>query len=530
MTRKLIVKIKGENVDLYQNGWMHESVLVAIASRESTWKEINEEYEKTQEQAILAYKKSHLYNSPLLNTLTTPIKILSIKIFSLYALHEEQGTGEEFIERKIKNHFTRYVNYISGSTTFHWNSLINYIEERESGLTENDKHHIFMIVIYLLGEDPLPHMSNMFGKSILGNIIQNSSVTAKSDEKFERLKVEQKDRALTYLQDALGFKVRKTMKVDTLFGLHEEQILKNKLSNAERRAIANDNNYEKVYVHGLYRYFKPLTAIMRNMNLNDFNFMATVDISPDELTGIYAMFHAGVNLGRLKEEEWEHYLTASILIIMLVKHYQQLSEFYMESMQRKEDEVLKDQSEKEDAISWEKDKESLLQEKGELERKVQAQSDYIQELERKMKLMEQERKEEQSLKKEVVSLRNYAHQHQEEIPAADDNPIDEVKLLKDWADEHQAVVFGGHPNLVNKLKGELPSIEYRDVDTLNRDLDFLQNKEIVFLVTNYFNHPFYYKLMNELQGLPNTKLVYLSGYPNTERTMREMWSGLSTIQ
>lgn len=530
MTRKLLVKIKGENTDLYQNGWMQESILVAIASRESTWKEINEEYEENQEQAILAYKKSPLYNSPLLNTLTTPIKILSIKLFSLYALQEEKGTGEEFIEKKIKNHFTRYVNYISGSTTFSWMSLISYIEEREPELTETDKHHIFIIVIYLLGDDPLPHMSNMYGKSILSNIIQNASVTAKTDEKFEQLRIQLKDKALSSLHETLGFKVRKTMKVDTLFGLHEEQILKKNLTNAERRAIARDNNYEKVYVYGLYRYFKPLTAIMRNMRLNDFNFMATVDITPDELTGIYAMFQAGVDLERLKEEEWEHYLTASILIIMLVKHYQQLSEFYMESMQRKEDEVIKAQSEQENATAWKKDKEVLLQEKGELERKVQAQSDYIQELERKMKQMEQEREEEQSLKKEVVSLRNYAHQHQEEIPASDDNPVDEVNLLKEWADEHQAVVFGGHPNLVNKLKGELPSIEYRDVDTLNRDLDFLQNKEVVFLVTNYFNHPFYYKLMNELQGLPNTKLVYLSGYPNTERTMKEMWSGLSAIQ
>lgn len=527
--RQLLVKIKDETINLYDNGWMQASVLIAIAGRKPLWDEINDEYLQHEKEAVVAYRNSNLYELPILKTLTTPVKVMSIKAFSLYALYQQQGTEEAFLEQKIKKAFNRYVNYLSSSTTFHWVALMNYIEEREPELTETEKHDIFMVVMYLLGEQAPAHMTNIYGQSIMSNVIQNMKITASGDEVFHRKKERIEKEALQAISKTLGFKMPKVMNVDKLIGNHESYLIKNELTPAEKKTIANNDDYHLLYVKGLYRYFKPLTAIMRDMNLNDFNFLATVEVTRDELVRVYAMFDSAVELGRITKEEWEMYFVSSLIILMLGKHYHQLSDFYLDAMKEKEEKILSTHEEKEQETNWRKERERLHQDNNELERKIQHQDAYILELEKKLKQKEIEIKEEESLKKEVVALRNYAHQHQEEIPDVTTNDVAEVTLLKDWAKEHRAVVFGGHPNLVNKLKSEMPTMEYRDVDTLNRDLDFLQNQEVVFLVTNYFNHPFYYKLMSELQKLPQTKLVYLSGYPNTERTMNEMWRGLEDV-
>jgi hypothetical protein len=266
------------------------------------------------------------------------------------------------------------------------------------------------------------------------------------------------------------------------------------------------------------------------MNFNDFNFLATVDVTRDDLIGIFTMFTSGVKLERLKEEEWDIYFVSSLLLIMMGKHYQQLSDFYMENMEKNERAIFEKETEQIEKQAWEKEKEITTKEAKAFVSKLEEKDAYIEELERKLKQAELQNTEDESLKKEVVSLRNYAYQHQQEITPEEVNIVSSLTELKEWTAHHRAVIFGGHPNMVNKLKNELPELMYRDVDTLNRNLEFLQSQDVVFLITNYFNHPFYYKLMNELQSLPNTKLVYLTGYPNTERTMKEMWTGVVGLQ
>lgn len=528
-TNKRQFKLVMNNVesDLYENGWIPASVLIALADKKMLWDELNTEYEENKESAVVAYRNSRFYDMSILKTLTTPNKVMAIKAFSLYALYEENGTEEDFLMEKIKKGYNRYVLYLNNKPNFDWLSLLNYIEEREPGLSEMEKHDIMMVVTYLLGNKAPGLYADFYGKSILFNVNQNFNVTAIGDANFREELKKMERTALSELNRITGFKVPKNITVDQFVNNHETYLIRNKMSDKEKKELVDNDSFHTLYQKGLYRYIKPLTAIMREMNFNDFNFMATASVSREELMTIYGMFKTSKELGRLTDEEWELYFTASLLIMMFAKHYQELSEFYLESIVKEEEAILEKKSETDNQVSWEKEKELMQKRAKELESKLEEKDAYIEELERKLKASELQNEESESMKKEVVALRNYAYQHQQDIEPETVDSVSQATRLKGWTAKHKTVLFGGHPNTVNKLKTELPDVEFRDVDTLNRELDFLKNQEVVFLITNYFNHPFYYKLMKELQGLPDTQLVYLTGYPNVERTMNEMWAGIS---
>lgn len=521
----------GEEVDLYENNWMTASVLIAIAGKRLLWEDIADEYNENEANVVVAYHNSDLHDLAILNTLTTPVKVMGIRTFSLYAWHKENGTDESFLTDKIKKGYNRYVNYLQNTPNFHWESLLLYIEEREPELSEMEKHDIIVVVMYLLGNDVVQYMSNFYGNSILVNMNQNFNNTATGDKDFQKLKNKLELDALRQIQKTLGFKVPKNISFDQLIGKHEEYLAKNVLTKAEKKRIVNEDTYHPLYTKGMYRHFKPLTGILREMNFNDFNFLATEDVTRDDLVGIYAMYTSGVELERLKEDEWDIFFVASLLLILMGKHYQQLSAFHMESMENEARSILDKDVEIKESLAWGKEKERMEKDVKALESKLETKDTYIEELERKLRQAELQNEEDDSLKKEVISLRNYAYQYQQEFNPEEEeaNSVSVLTELKEWTTQHPAVIFGGHPNMVNKLKGELPELSYRDVDSINRDLEFLQKQEVVFLITNYFNHPFYYKLMKELQSLPDTRLIYLTGYPNTERTMREMWKGVAGL-
>lgn len=525
-TRRLILQKNGVDTDLFENGWIPASVLIAIADKEILWDDINTEYRERQHEAVLAYHESQFYDMSILKTLTTPIKVMAIRAFSLYAWHEQQGTEEEWLMEKIKKGYNRYVNYLQNTAKFNWQSLLIYIEEREPGISEMEKHDIMLVTIYLLGNAAASTLNNFYGTSILGNINQNFTSTALGDMQFRAERDKMELPGLRSLNKILGYKVPKSISFDQLIANHEAYLIKNVLTDKETKSIVDKDNYYPLYKKALYRYFKPLTAIMREMNFNDFNFLATADVSREELLTIYAMFETSKDLERLKDDEWEMYFVSSLLVMMMGKHYQQLSDFYLEGMKQEERLILETEVATQGKQAWEKEKEQYEKHEKELEMKLNEKDTYIEELERKLKQAQLQTEEDESLKKEVISLRNYAYQHQQDIQPEEADIVSSVTRLKGWTAKHKTVLFGGHPNTVNKLKTELPDMMFRDVDSLNRDLEFLQNQEVVFLITNYFNHPFYHKLMKELQDLPNTKLVYLTGYPNLERSMNEMWTGI----
>lgn len=517
----LMLRTSDDKIDIVKNRWIEGSGLIALASNKLLWDTINHEYQEREKEAIEAYIDSSFYELPVLKTLTVPVRAMTIKVYSLYHLHEKDGDVEKWVMDLSQKAYKRYIDFIKNRSTFDVMAFFDYVMKENPEISAAEQHNIILLMIILNGDRLLSTFESPAGKTMIHNLVQNNSVMGTQDEHLKKLKDQEKLNALRVLQKTFGVKIPVQQNVDWFFQEHESYLIKNQLSSSEKKEIISKGNYDSLYEKGLLRYYKPLTGILREHQLNDFNFTGLASISRDEFMSIYVMFQQSVEKRRLKVEEWEMFLTASVIITMMINHYQELSDFYFDAIKKQEELTLQEKNLSTEQKTWEQEKEAFLKREKELETKLAEKDAYIQQLEDKIKTIETTQEEQISLKKEVTALRNYAYNQRAEHPVSnkDVNVVDKVTTL---TEKHKSVLFGGHPQLVNKLKDALPSMEYRDVDSLNRDISFIANMEIVFLMTNYFNHPFYYKLMNELEKNPKVKLVYLSGYPNLERTLNEM--------
>lgn len=518
----LKVQLNNEEFDIVKNRWMEANALIAISSNRKLWDDINEQYAAIESDAIQSYKNSDFYEMPVLNTLTVPVKAMTIKVHSIYAYHDERDASLEWIKEMANRSYKRYIDYVKNNKErFSWEMFFEFMERRDPNFSASQHDHLMLLILVCFGKDLFGSIQSSFGRNLLFNVYQSNRILGVPNNDFIQLREKYKKEALFHLKDAFKFKIPPSQSVDWFFQQHEAYIINNLLTKEERTTIVSKGDYDVLYNKGLLRYYKTLTGTLRQERLNDFNLTTSAEVKREDLVGIYAIFKYGVETGRLSDEQWELFLTSSVLILMMVKHYKELSDFYFQSLKDKEELVIREQDIIRTKRELETEKESFEKNTREMERLLSEKDEYILQLEEQVKQMRNRQEETSSLKKEVTALRNYAYHQRAETPEHHQK-VDVVEQVTQLMKENKAVLFGGHPQLVNKLKKAIPSMDYRDVDSLNRDISFISNMDIVFVLTNYFNHPFYYKLMGELEKYPHVKLVYLSGYPNLERTMKEM--------
>ncbi|MCE0578881.1 hypothetical protein LWE76_11425, partial [Clostridioides difficile] len=127
--------------------------------------------------------------------------------------------------------------------------------------------------------------------------------------------------------------------------------------------------------------------------------------------------------------------------------------------------------------------------------------------------LESEIKEQCTSKEELVQLRNFMFNQQQE--QEEKVLIDESINLKNI----KAIIFGGHPNWILKMKDKLINFEFISADTINFNVNILDSYEYVFINTNYVGHAMYYKIIENLNE--NNKLRYINNI-NIDRAIRDI--------
>ncbi|MDX5660741.1 hypothetical protein SIM64_12440, partial [Clostridioides difficile] len=115
-------------------------------------------------------------------------------------------------------------------------------------------------------------------------------------------------------------------------------------------------------------------------------------------------------------------------------------------------------------------------------------------------------------KEELVQLRNFMFSKQQEY--IENIPTDERDLKN-----IKAIIFGGHPNWILKMKDKLINFEFISAATINFDVNILNSYEYVFINTNYVGHAMYYKIIENLNE--NNKLRYINNI-NIDRAIRDI--------
>jgi hypothetical protein len=144
----------------------------------------------------------------------------------------------------------------------------------------------------------------------------------------------------------------------------------------------------------------------------------------------------------------------------------------------------------------------------------------ISKLEKELKLSNENEKEFNALKELV-----YRNSIEESETALTDEIID-INFMLDYLSGRKIIIFGGHPNWVNKLKKYLPDVKYIDAEKYSSySFNNLENYDLLAICTNYIGHGLIYKISEAIKSIQSKKVVMVDDI-NTEKVISTMYDSL----
>lgn len=508
---------------------LSESLLVntigAIAHHPKLKEKIDERYASDSVRYFSAYENSHYYRYPYLRLFPASDEIRMIKLLSMYLGEEntEIGRGKTLLMDYILDGYKRVYDYVSRHQTLSFSSFLAFYLERESEeMPEPIQTLISGMVLYLCDDtiDIVPPQIDPVLRTVLYNLTYNE-VHTKKDNEFETEKKKNEFLSLQHFQSTTGIKVRKSEILDNVMSRVEEQLVK-KLSKKEKEELMKKASYQNLYNKGLYRYWKPLTTLLRINEINDMNF-SLINITREDILDIYSTFTLSKKMKRLNEEEYEFFLTSSLVILMLIKQYKLLREEYVALFEEKggKEEIQKKKRFQEEKQQFQEKEKAFKLEIAHLQEKAEALEKEVQHLKSEKKKSDIHEHQYEQLKKEVIALRKYAFEKEKEKWEEDENQeeavLENIKKLQD----KKIAIIGGHEKWHQKIKEALPHVRTVHPDELGVDLHFLRNMDMVCIVTSYNNHSLYHKALSYLDK-KETVLLYMNQQPNLTYFVKQL--------
>lgn len=477
--------------------------IFAIGIHGQLKEEIDTLYNERIEDALVAYRNSPLYNHPSFRSFVATDEKMIIKVAALYSMYELKQEGRSFLLKMVNKGYKRIVDYVRRNPIINMDHLSSFLKERSSDYLPD--MHLFIqtgVAMYIAGANCISPKES-FAIEIVKELCGNVSKYINTDNVFESERSKNELSALRKFQELTQVKFARSENMDALIARIEEHHSK-EAKNKVRAKITNDT-FQWVYRQTFVRYQKPLSSIMRIYGLNDFNFYSKTKITREEYTDIYTLFLDSIQKERVKEEDFEVILVASFLLVVLVKQYKELRNAYIEeegeSIFKIVDELnrLKNRNEQlKTAEQVHKTKSS------ELESKVKDQEEYIKNLERQLREKEHAITSDESLRKEVIALREHVFSEENEFTIADDT------VEKPNIEHLKVAIVGGHPRWHAKIKAEYPHIRTILPDEKTIDFSFLSNMDIVCFETSYSNHVLYKKAISALNNT-DVSFQYING-------------------
>ncbi|HBF1879827.1 TPA: hypothetical protein KNT26_003105 [Clostridioides difficile] len=203
-------------------------------------------------------------------------------------------------------------------------------------------------------------------------------------------------------------------------------------------------------------------------------------------------------------EDLFRFIIPAIDIRYLAREYKKAKQFFFNNF----DEELKESIKEKDIELDNLKKENLLLKDENKKLKLE-----LELLQKDKNRLESEIKEQFTSKEELVQLRNFMFNQQQE--QEEKILIDESINLKNI----KAIIFGGHPNWILKMKDKLINFEFIPADAINFDVNILDSYEYVFINTNFIGHAMYYKIIENLNE--NNKLRYINNI-NVDRAIEDI--------
>lgn len=494
-------------------------ILAAIATNDYLVDKIQSDY----------YQKKNIYSS-IEGKLTYPFnkyfelfpsveRLLMKRTLQMYLYAESRQQGEDFLSVYINEGFKRIVDYSKRTKSFSLTHFTLFLNQRDNGdFLRYKKLHFTAIYMYLccLQRKPVDLVESPL-QGIMNNLTLPLRYTEDYFKKGLSLTTAEQHKAFSKYQELLGTKVPRDQTLNSLFYQLETKVMRELLPQVKKTM---KDNLQFLYKQNLYRTYKTLTDFMRIYYFEDSYYIQDISISREEYLQIYAVFRRGIELERMKEEEFDLFFSASLLLMVMCKQYHRLSDAYLkhnqevESSEKNREET--DYQLQTERVKLQQEKMAFKSEKKNLLSQIERLQQQLMDTERALKnavvenkTSEEEKEELRILREFIFNLNQNANENTE-IGASITNAIQEVQQK-----ELKIAVFGGHPRLHQRMKETFRFVRTIEPEELGIDLSFVTQMDVILFVATYNNHSQYHRF-RPLWDKNRTKLIFLNNQSSIE--------------
>lgn len=252
--------------------------------------------------------------------------------------------------------------------------------------------------------------------------------------------------------------------------------------------------YKNELFDDIDKFLVPFEYILDNEEIGFLGTVSNIKLKDQDIKDIiltYLYVNKIDNENEVDYKELYKYVVNGINFTYILREYKRTREVLMSTMNMEIKEILESKS----AENRELKKTNLqLQDENEkLKRELEL-------LQKKNGILKEDLDSLETSKKELIELRNYIFNMSESDEVHNKFNIADIKDIN-------AVVFGGHPQWITKMKNHV-NWQFISTEALNFDVNILNKAEYVFINTSYISHGMYYKVIENIRE--NNKLKYIN--------------------
>ncbi|WP_428910857.1 hypothetical protein [Niallia sp. Krafla_26] len=513
---------------LHQEQLLSPFLCIALGANPFLHPNIDACYRKNEWEFYEAYQKSKLNGNPLFSMYTTKSEE---KIRQVAGLVEWCYQTQQFsqLDQLIKKGYKFAYLYFQRQTRIDFEhfmrSFAKMLKSKGKMVKEVELIHQNIILWYLCVRENKPFNStNVAWLSFQEVLSASINDTKLKDIIFSKESLEKYKDEISDLYEE--YNIPKTLRFETL-GNFIDYLISNSLKEVYRTYPYCDAEMaeKKVFQRSPAKYIGAIGGWLKSLKIHELDATEQVPFTKRDLDHVFLELFYAKKSRYISKEDQDLFFITCLYLKGMSSLYHETKEVYLDQSKRDHYIELKAK----EAEICEKEAELLRKQQiwMVLQRKKQKEIDGLTEelrdAQAKIRQLEQHIEDMDDYKKEVYSLRNYIHREEQKLDHVDQVPS--LQTITELIQSKRVVVFGGNRNWQLKLRDHLPTIEFFDVDEINRDISKIQQVDAVFVNTTVFAHSFYKKIMKELSE-NQTPLYYLSGQTNMKKTALEIYNWL----
>ncbi|CAH2717429.1 hypothetical protein BACCIP111895_04621 [Neobacillus rhizosphaerae] len=510
----------------HEQNILHQFLSIALGGNSYLHPLIENCYKKKEWEYYEAFQRSGLKGNPLFSMYTTKSEE---KIRQVAGMVEWCYQNHQFaqLDQLIKKGYKFVYQYLHQHAQIDFEHFIRAFATRQKSKTVKEIELFYQNIVlwYLCVRENKPFNTKNVTWLSFQEVLHSVMNEIKLEEiNFSNQMVEKHKEEIDDLYEE--YNIPKNLCFDSLGSFLEYLI------GISLKKIYESNPYcdaekaqQQVFQESPAKYIGALGGWLKTLKIQELDATEQMPFTKRDLDMVFLELLYAKKYNHITKDEQDLFFMTCLYLKCLSSHYRETKLLYLD--QSKQDYYLEMKSKETRIIEGEVD---LLrrQQQWQLTNKrqqkdIEGLTQELREAQARIRQLENQIENMEDYTHEVHALRNFVYWEEQA-----DNNFDRVPSLKtmtEFIQSKRIVIFGGYLNWQQKLKELLPTVEFVDVNEMNRDITRIHRVDAVFINTTVFAHAFYKKIMKELSKT-ETPLFYLNGQSNIEKTTLEIYKWL----